>query len=543
MKHEDHECIWYRDYLNFLKEKEVFYTFLTPVEYGDPAKCRWDSARNTAYSELLGFYSLSHWYAWQVSILGLGPIWMSPNEELKKKTASLLKAGGIFAFGLSEKEHGADLIASDMMLIPQGDGFVARGDKYYIGNGNEAALVSVFGKVQGSKEFVFFAVETNHPKYKCTQNVVRSQKYVAEFDLNDYPITEKEILLRGRAAWDASLATVAFAKFNLGLAAVGISTHSFYEAINHASKRKLYGTFVTDFPHIRGLFVEAYARLTAMRMFAYRAKDYMRVASESDRRYLLFNPMVKMKVTMQGEEVINLLWDVIAARGFEKDMYFESATRDIRMLPKLEGTAHVNMVLVIKFMNKYLFEKATLPEVPEQNGTANDSFLFKQGATTKGVENVVPGDFQKAYESYSFPNLTIFKGQIELLRKFLKECGPGKEQSRDLDFMLAVGEIFTLVAYGQLVLERARMEDTEASAQKQDEAERIFTGELLEEIFDFMIRDFSRHALTLYGKPSTTKEQARVCMEMIQKPEVNSDRFDRVCSRVYALAESYTMSN
>jgi acyl-CoA dehydrogenase len=29
-----------------------------------------------------------------------------------------------------------------------------------------------------------------------------------------------------------------------------------------------------------------------------------------------------MKVTLQAEEVINLLWDVIAAKGFEKDTYF-----------------------------------------------------------------------------------------------------------------------------------------------------------------------------------------------------------------------------
>ncbi len=46
-----------------------------------------------------------------------------------------------------------------------------------------------------------------------------------------------------------------------------------------------------------------------------------------DRRYLLYNPIVKMKVTTQGEEVINLLWDVIAAKGFEKDMYFEMPPR------------------------------------------------------------------------------------------------------------------------------------------------------------------------------------------------------------------------
>ena len=35
--------------------------------------------------------------------------------------------------------------------------------------------------------------------------------------------------------------------------------------------------------------------------------DYMRSASAEDRRYLLYNPVVKMKVTTQGEEVINLL--------------------------------------------------------------------------------------------------------------------------------------------------------------------------------------------------------------------------------------------
>ena len=78
---------------------------------------------------------------------------------------------------------------------------------------------------------------------------------------------------------------------------------------------------VTDFPHVRQMFTDAYARLVAMKLFALRAADYMRVASPDDRRYLLYNPMVKMKVTTQGEEVINLLWDVIAAKGFERDMY------------------------------------------------------------------------------------------------------------------------------------------------------------------------------------------------------------------------------
>ena len=70
---------------------------------------------------------------------------------------------------------------------------------------------------------------------------------------------------------------------------------------------------VTDFVHVKRLFTDAYARLVAMKLMALRAADYMRSASPDDRRYLLYNPVVKMKVTTQGEDVINQLWDVIAA--------------------------------------------------------------------------------------------------------------------------------------------------------------------------------------------------------------------------------------
>ena len=78
-------------------------------------------------------------HTWQVSILGLGPIFMGKNEAVKKQTAKFLKDGGIFAFGLSERAHGADLYSSDMSLTPLGDGkYVADGGKYYIGNANKA---------------------------------------------------------------------------------------------------------------------------------------------------------------------------------------------------------------------------------------------------------------------------------------------------------------------------------------------------------------------------------------------------------------------
>ena len=117
-----------------------------------------------------------------------------------------------------------------------------------------------------------------------------------------------------------------------------------------------------------------------MKLFANRAIDYMRTASPDDRRYLLFNPLTKMKVTTEGERVIDELWDVMAAKGFERDMFFEMAAKDIRGLPKLEGTVHVNMALVLKFMAAYLFNPDPDLAPPERTLAAgDDEFLFRQG--------------------------------------------------------------------------------------------------------------------------------------------------------------------
>lgn len=528
LKEDDHNSVWYADFLEFSKRENLFSTFLTPEEYGVEG-CRWDTYRNCAINEVLGFYGLSYWYTWQVTILGLGPIWMSDNEEVKKNCASLLSDGEIFAFGLSEKEHGADIYASDMDLIRVDDGsYRASGSKYYIGNANEAAMVSTFGKFEDTGDYVFFTVSSQHENYELVKNVINSQNYVAEYKLNEYPVTDGDILAKGRDAWDMALNTVNVGKFNLGWAAIGISTHAFHEALNHAANRYLFDHYVTDFIHVRQLFVDAYARLTAMKLFATRAIDYMRAAGPEDRRYLLFTPMVKMKVTTQGEEVINALWDVIAAKGFEKDMYFEMATRDIRALPKLEGTVHVNMALIIKFMGNYFFKPGKFEDPPSMSTPQNDDFLFRQGAT-KGLGKTRFHDYRKVYSQVKLPNVELFKKQIRLLKLMLVVGRPNKEQIKDFDFLLNLGELFTLVVYGQLILENMKLLNIDE--------------QLIDQIFDVMIRDFSKFALQLYAKGSATRVQRNICKRMIKRPVANDKRFAHVWeSYVISMKDSYEMN-
>ncbi len=530
MREDDLARTWYADFLEFVRRERAFATFLTPSAHGG-GDTRWDTFRNCELNEVLGFYGLCYWYTWQVSILGLGPLWMSKNAAVHARTAKLLEEGGVFGFGLSEKEHGADIYSTDMVLVPAGEGkWVARGDKYYIGNGNEAALLSVFGKIEGTGEYVFFAVDPKRPEFELVKNVVASQSYVAEFVLHDYPIAEADLLSRGPAAWDSALNTVNVGKYNLGWASIGISTHAFYEAIAHAANRRLYGMAVTDFSHVQRMFTEAYARLVAMKLFALRASDYFRSASREDRRYLLFNPVVKMKVTTEGEKVIDLCWDVIAAKGFEKDTYFDVATRDIRALPKLEGTVHVNIALIVKFMKNYLFAPADLPVVPRRTDAADDTFLWDQGPA-KGLGSIQFHDYEPVLAAFPQANVALFREQVATFREMLMLATPGPDQVKDVDFLLTIGEIFTLIVYAVLVLENARL----LGPAEVD-------GDTVDQIFEVFVRDLSRHALELHNKPQSTPAQMEYAKKLLRKPVFDAERYGRVWATVHALKDAYTMS-
>jgi acyl-CoA dehydrogenase len=534
LKDADREHRWYDDYLDFQAGARIFARFLTPVRdgEGDPER-RWDTQRICALSEVSAFYGLAYWYTWQVTILGLGPIFQSDNDAARAKAARLLEEGGIFAFGLSERAHGADIYSTDMVLTPSpdGEGWLANGGKYYIGNGNEAAMVSVFGRIEGIEGpdgYVFFAADSKHENYELIRNVVNSQNYVSEFELHDYPVTAEDVLHSGPGAFDAALNTVNIGKFNLGFASIGICEHALHEAITHADARILYGMRVTDFPHVRQAFTDSYARLIAMKLFANRAIDYMRSASPDDRRYLLFNPLTKMKVTTEGERVIDELWEVMAAKGFERDTFFEMAARDIRGLPKLEGTVHVNMALVLKFVAGYLFNAdPDLAPAERMLAPGDDDFLFRQGPA-RGLSKIRFSEWRAAFEPYAeVANVARFADLAESFKALLVDAAPGEDQQKDLDYLLTLGELFTLIPYGQLICEQAALTD--------------LATDTLDQIFDVLIRDFSAYATQLHGKASATEAQSEWARGAITRPVVDPERYEAVWSKVRALAGEYEM--
>jgi len=100
----------------------------------------------------------------------------------------------------------------------------------------------------------------------------------------------------------------------------------------------------------------------------------------------------------------------------------------------------------------------------------------------------------------------------------LGTAAPDAEQQQDLDFMLNVGQLFSLIVYGQLILEQAALTGVD--------------DDIVDQIFDFQIRDFDLYAIALHGKPTSTQAQQDWAAGAIRKPMPDAERFTRVWERV-----------
>jgi len=202
------------------------------------------------------------------------------------------------------------------------------------------------------------------------------------------------------------------------------------------------------------------------------------------------------------------------------------AARDIRALPKLEGTVHVNIALILKFMPGYFFAPAPFP-TSDPVGSFRRRFLVRPGTGLGALEDPVPR-LPEAFAAWDLPNVNLFESKSGALVAFLAKQNVTEAQQKDLDFLLTLGSSSPSSSTGSSS-SRTRAPGVPADA--------------VDQIFDFMVRDFSRFAVELHGRAGTTPAQADDCLRMIRKPATDAGRAARIwANEILPLAGLYEMS-
>jgi acyl-CoA dehydrogenase len=354
---------------------------------------------------------------------------------------------------------------------------------------------------------------------------------LGEFAMIEYPLTDTDLLETGDAAFAMGLSSVNVGKTQTSMKNVGMATHMLYDALNHAYHRYLYGRRVTDMPHIRRALLEAWSRILMARLYGYRAADYFRQAdAQSDRRYLLFNPVQKARAAYECERAVGLLHNVMAARAYETETFAETAVRQIGSSVRLEGTTHVNMGQAVKFVNNYFNDNIELPDIPDGTMIKDDSKnMFVQGFGK--VRNIKFADYRQAFQGCFLPNVQVFLQQAEAFKTFSEKSPASAGQSKNMDFMLNIAEIFTAIVYGQLVFEKAKIRGIEEP--------------VVDQLFSYLVRDINSYVmrqLNEYAGHFDTGQRENL-LAIIKDPHIDFAREEYILNNyVLPLNDQYKTS-
>jgi len=525
LKEEDRLEQWYGDWIAFQQQHGLYATLLSPARYSKHGN-GFDLLQYSRFLEVLAYCSPSHGYSLHVTFLGLFSILMGSNDALKKEAVATVEAGNLLAFGVSEKDHGSDLLANEFIITDTEEGnFSASGPKYYIGNSDVASIISILGRKAyagraSRAPFMLFALrpkQTAAFRYlkKIRTLGVRAAN-VGSFEVKEHTLKRADVIAEGRDAWNAIFGTVTLGKFFLGFGSIGICEHAFEEALTHLQNRMLYGSAVINMPHIRASMAQAYARLTAMKLYSYRALDYVHSASSADRRYLLYCAVQKAKVSAEGVKVMALLQECIGAKGFESDTYFEMALRDVQLIPSLEGSRHINLGLAAGFLPRY-FDRpdSTLAEPPSLIGgeVSSRENVYLMEAPTGATHAIAFRPHLDAYRPLmSLPNVALFASQVETFREVTRRSRDHNADSADLYTTMTQGQLFSTIAFGQLVAE--------------DLSHLDMPGSMTSAIFSGLVEDLSALALQLAAIPGFDNATREGILRMVAVPKTSAADWD-----------------
>ncbi len=304
--------------------------------------------------------------------LGMEPLKLSTNEELKKKYfPKLLNDFRLICFATSEPTLGSDVSGIRCRAERDGDDYILNGTKYWVTNGGIADYMSIFATVDPDSKhdgICAFLVEKNWKGVRTGRRIPKlGQRGSNTVGLNfkDVRVPEENVLAPPGEGFLLAMKTFARTRPAIGAFAVGAARSAMEFAIDYAKKRKAFGTQIANFQAIQHKIADMYQKTETSRLLVWKA------AWEADQG---MDPTVtasisKLYATEAALEVANEALQILAGYGYTKMFPIEKLLRDTRLFRIYEGTSEIQRVIVAGHaMNHYQPIMPPLEDLPLHRG-------------------------------------------------------------------------------------------------------------------------------------------------------------------------------
>ncbi|MGC3002848.1 acyl-CoA dehydrogenase family protein [Streptomyces sp. G35A] len=325
--------------------------------------------------------------------LGFMPAWILGTDEQKRALVSGMQRGSSVSWGLSERVHGSDLVANEVLAERTEGGWLLTGEKWPIGNATVADKMVVFartGKRPGPAAYSLFVLDKWQADADTVEDLPFEDLYgtraldLSGVRMNRAFVPDSAMLGREGQGLEIALKTSQTARvvlLHLALSAVDTSLRL---AMDFAERRVLFNEAIGDVPYTRRQLTEAFADLMVADAMVLGAARALQAAPE---QISVWSSVAKYLVPTLLQRTMSQLTVVLGARTFLRDHphygMHQKMVRDILITDIADGNTVVNL-RNLGHQLAGLLDKAVEAGDPERESAAG------RAATLFGMDRELP---------------------------------------------------------------------------------------------------------------------------------------------------------
>ncbi len=282
--------------------------------------------------------------------LALRTLALYGSDAQKERWLQPLATGAVLgAFALTEPTHGSDSTSLETVATRDGDGWVIRGAKKWIGNGASGGITFVWARIDvpGADDdgaVRCFLVEQDAPGYEGTViegKVALRAIHQAHIRFRDVRVGDEALLPGAHSFRDTS--TVLFAtRSGVAWSALGHATACYEAALAYATQREQFGRPLARFQLVQERLTEMLAELTAMQLYCRRLAD---VEAAGDLRPTQAS-LAKYHNTRAARSIARTARDMLGGNGILLENRVVQHLADVEAIHTYEGTESVQALLI-----------------------------------------------------------------------------------------------------------------------------------------------------------------------------------------------------
>ena len=309
-----------------------------------------------ALSRVLSRRDLTAAIAFGASMLASIPVWLRGNAPQREAVGQALREGGFLAFALSERDHGADIAASEVTAHRNAAGdWCIDGVKWLINNAGHAVGVTVAARtgtgLRGLTLFLLLDTDADTQRWTRLQKIkthgVRGSA-LGGISLSGQPAGSGSIIGKLGEGMEILLKTLEITRVLVAGFALGALDTCLRVAISFSHSRRLYGQPILELEPVVRRLVDAYADVLIGETLAVAA---CRAAHIRPDQLPLMSACVKYLVPQLSNDSIEALSVVLGARSYLAEGLwhgiFEKMRRDCAVTSLFDGSAPVNLSSIL----------------------------------------------------------------------------------------------------------------------------------------------------------------------------------------------------